>query len=644
MSRQARPMSRRALLGAGTGATAGALLGSQRGANGAEQGAPGPRRLSLTDSAVPAGTPVRPGDFGIVGVADADWLLEPRFTRLLDNLAASPRAFRTVRFFGALNSGTLDNTLPTSGGTVWLRRDEPPDFSLTLRALSALVSRGLTPFVGLTFFPPAVSSSPTAPPPDLAAWAELVQAFLDAAVTAFGADEVARWWFEVWNEPNFAPFWAGSFERYLDLYRATSAAATRSGSAIRLGGPALVYTPGSDGPPLMERFLRFLATEPELRCGFISYHRKGIWTLDRDEPVRLAGLAEAAERIAQAVLRLAPARAPGLCIVNDEADMKVGFDLPYEPRLTERFASWLAASLIVHEDLSAKYASHGIRFLSASDDANQQLIQAPFDGRRSVMTRATAPDDLLKLPVYAFYELLPLLGDRRCTEVSRLLAADAFFPQTDLLHLATVADSHIAVLFTSCPDQEGGHPGWTLDYTLKDVPWPRVNAVWFRVDRTHSNAYAAAGRRMPVVLDGPDAVRLIRAAQELGVAGPIRSGLALQDGAFHDHLDLDPFATALLWITPFSPDPPATPAWLTAEANNGNAILRWTPSRDPAFYSYEVFRLGPDGPGPRLSPLPLRSALWVDTAPAPSIHAYGVRALTASGVPGEIVPGTPERF
>src|SRR4051794_36039112 len=39
-------------------------------------------------------------DFGTVGIFDVDWLVQPQFTQLLDNLAASPGAFHGVRFFG----------------------------------------------------------------------------------------------------------------------------------------------------------------------------------------------------------------------------------------------------------------------------------------------------------------------------------------------------------------------------------------------------------------------------------------------------------------------------------------------------------------------------------------------------------------
>jgi Glycosyl hydrolases family 39 len=246
-------ITRRRLLAAG----AGAVVGGGPEPSWADKKTAAPR-LSVTESATAEGAPLRAAEFAMVGVFDVDWLLEPRFTRLLDYFAASPGAFRAVRCFGALNSGEREDTFPRLPGGVWLQRDERPDFSTTLRALAALVSRDLVPFVALTFFPPAVSSSPTTPPADFGAWRTLVRGFLDAVVARFGAGEVARWWFEVWNEPNMPPFWGGSFDRYLELYRATSDTVEQSGHEVRLGGPALAYIPG-EGPALMARFLRFLA-------------------------------------------------------------------------------------------------------------------------------------------------------------------------------------------------------------------------------------------------------------------------------------------------------------------------------------------------------------------------------------------------
>jgi len=569
----------------------------------------------LVHSARP-GIPFRADAFNMAGVFDADWLLEPRYTRLLDTMAASPGAFGAVRFFGALNAGELEATVPTSSGRVWPSPIAPMDFSVPLAALDALVSRGITPFVGLTFFPRAVSAGPVLPPPDgYAAWQRLVRGFLEAAIARFGAAEVSGWWFEGWNEPNMPPFWAGSFDQYLDLYRATSAAVAPY--RVRLGGPALAYLPGQ-GLPLMERFLAFLQREPAVKCDFVSMHRKGIWVDGEREP-SLARLEAAARETADAVLRIVPGRARGMAIVNDEADMKVGFNTPYQPRMTEQFPAWLAASAIMHDRLSAEYAAHDIRFMAAADHANQHLVQAPFDGRRSVMTRLSAnAADLVKLPVFHFHEMLRLLGNRHGT----VLAAERL--PAGLSHLVTSGEDAVAALLTYYPNGPAGPV--ELDYTLRDLPWPRVNLARFAVNGALSNSYAAAGGTLlPQVAN---AAR-VRAAAELGVAEPLRSGLAQQDGALRLRLRLARFETTLIWMTPTRATAPATSAWLQADVEGGNAVLRWTPSREPDFYSFELRR-----DGRLVSPVPLRAAIWIDAALPPGRHKYEVRAVSASGVAG----------
>jgi hypothetical protein len=116
------------------------LYGAQEAgaAEAAERLAAEHRRVALIDSAtiqtLTAGGfgsqgPVRAEEFSIVGVFDVDWLLEPRFQRLLDNVTASPVAFRAVRFFGSLNSGTREDIDPTDGGIVWPSVASPMDLS-----------------------------------------------------------------------------------------------------------------------------------------------------------------------------------------------------------------------------------------------------------------------------------------------------------------------------------------------------------------------------------------------------------------------------------------------------------------------------------------------------------------------------------
>jgi len=549
-------------------------------------------------AATPDAVPFLADEFAMVGVFGLDWLLDPRFTRLLDTLAASPGGVRAVRVFGALSLGR-DTVAPLHSAGVWDGAG-PPDFSRTLQALETLTSRGLTPFLPLSFFPPRLSPAPAQPPAAWDGWTSLVRAFLDAIVSRFGASEVARWWFEVWNEPNMPPFWTGSFDQYLELYRITSDAVAASGHPVRLGGPVLAYVPG-EGPALMERFLAFLAASPAVRCDFVSLHRKGSWSNEEGEP-DLDRLVRAADDTAQAILRLTPGRARGMTVVNDEADMMVGFDRPYAPRMTSQSAAWLAASMAAHDGLSVAYAGHGIRFRAASDNANQHLTRGPFDGRRTLMTPlADDPADLVKLPVFGFYELLRLMGRRR-------LPSEA---PAGVAHLATMGEAGMAALFSRY-----GPDGRSFTCRLDALPWRRVNVVQFCIDAGHTGA--RPGLAAPTM----------RRAAELAVVEPVRRDRA----PAAQTIALAPFGTVLLWVSPFQARAPAPPHWIEARRDGATVRLRWTPSTDPVFYSYEVLR-----DGTLISPAPLRSAMWVDDAPGdPAFlvvrRRYAVRTVSASGV------------
>lgn len=583
---------------------------------------------------------MRPDEFAMVGVGDVDWLTAPRFTRLLDNLAASPAAFRLARLSGVLNSGQRDGITPGSGGIVWPHPDAPMDFSATFAGLAALTSRGLTPFVSLGFFPTAVSPSPIAPPPAFDGWQRLVRAFFAALASdpRFGPT-LKDWWFEVWNEPNQDRFWTGSFDQYLALYRATVQAVRATRLPIRLGGPAISYKPAGApdaGKPAMDAFLHFLGNEPDMQCDFVSLHRKGTFGA---EPPDLETLGAAVAETAQLMASIGPRRFAGIPIVNDEADMKVGFEVPYAPRMDERFAAWETAAMIVADGLSARFQASGTRVWADADDAAQQLIEAPFDGRRSIMTRTSvAADDLLKLPVYGFYELLRLLGDRH----GSILTGDAAcYPHSDLFHLITAGDDQLCALFAVYPRTGNETPrGWTVDFMLRDIPWPRVNIARFRIDGTHTNAFAAVGRRLDAPVSPATGARL-RQIQELAVDAPIRRGVAIRTGTLHDVFTIPPFGVLAYWVTPFRPDPPAAPGWLVTSPADGNVILRWQPVTDPALYTYEVYLMRDGMPAARLSPLPLRSALWVDTAPPRGPRVYGVRAVSASGVASALVISAP---
>ena len=141
--------------------------------------------------------PVAADEFSMAGMYDIDVLVPSvsttysgAFSRLLQNMAASPGAFDKVRVFKCLNSGEIETSAPPEdGGTVWTSTSSPPDFTVSLDGLAELVQKNLTPYVVLGFFPPAVSSGgPTGLPADWTNWQTLVQNFLNALANAISTD------------------------------------------------------------------------------------------------------------------------------------------------------------------------------------------------------------------------------------------------------------------------------------------------------------------------------------------------------------------------------------------------------------------------------------------------------------------------
>jgi xylan 1,4-beta-xylosidase len=76
------------------------------------------------------------------------------------------------------------------------------------------------------------------PPKDLEQWATLVFRLATHWVERYGLDEVASWFFEVWNEPNLPAFWTGTQSDYFAFYRATALALKAVDARLQVGGPA----------------------------------------------------------------------------------------------------------------------------------------------------------------------------------------------------------------------------------------------------------------------------------------------------------------------------------------------------------------------------------------------------------------------
>lgn len=152
------------------------------------------------------------------------------------------------------------------------------DWTKVDRLYDALRAKRLRPFVELGFTPNALRTSEqtifywkgNTSHPKLDGWRDLIDAFVRHVRDRYGAEEVRRWYFEVWNEPNLAGFFEGADQRaYFELYDVTARTIKAIDPALRVGGPATA------GAAWVPEFLDHVA-RTKVPVDFVTTHTYGV--------------------------------------------------------------------------------------------------------------------------------------------------------------------------------------------------------------------------------------------------------------------------------------------------------------------------------------------------------------------------------
>ncbi len=149
--------------------------------------------------------------------------------------------FQYLRFHGLLDDDMSVVIEPT-----FFRKSEISFFNID-SIFDFLLSINMKPFVEIGFMPEAFASGPDTvfhykgnitPPKDYGQWTDFIRQFGQHLLDRYGKDEVSRWFFEVWNEPNLAFFFSGTQNDYFKLYKSTAEALKSVDPCFRVGGPA----------------------------------------------------------------------------------------------------------------------------------------------------------------------------------------------------------------------------------------------------------------------------------------------------------------------------------------------------------------------------------------------------------------------
>ena len=141
----------------------------------------------------------------------------------------------------------------------------------------------------LALYPESVKKRPygglvcISPPKDYTQWEELCADFTRHVIQKYSLDEVKKWTFRCWNEPDHSGFWHKSdLAEYLKLYDHFVKAVKEVSPEIKIGGPALTSTGTYNRPQNLEMFMEHVANGVNHATGekgapidFISIHTYG---------------------------------------------------------------------------------------------------------------------------------------------------------------------------------------------------------------------------------------------------------------------------------------------------------------------------------------------------------------------------------
>jgi xylan 1,4-beta-xylosidase len=379
------------------------------------------------------------------------------------------------------------------------------NFSYVDQIYDGLLENGVRPFVELSFMPRKLASREVvhsfkyhpivAPPRDYAKWDALMSAFAAHLIERYGIDEVAQWYFEVWNEPNL-DFWAGSPAQatYWTLYDHTATALKKVNARLRVGGPSTAQA------AWVGAFIRH-ATEKQVPFDFVSTH---VYANDTSKDVfgthekipRTEMVCRAAKKVHDEVIA---SPRPGVPIIWSEYNATYFND----PKITDApfMGPWLADTLRRCDGLADMMS-----YWTFSDVFEEQgVVRWPFYGGFGLIAAGGIPK-----PAFNAFKMLHELGVER-------LDADS----DHALVTRRTDGSLVIALWNYVSAEETGLPA-TIVLRL---PHAALSARLLRLDADHGDAggeYARMGSPQyptPTQLDLLIKASALPAAEELAIVG-----------------------------------------------------------------------------------------------------------------------------
>src|SRR5690606_3480225 len=339
------------------------------------------------------------------------------------------------------------------------------------------------------------------PPNDYDKWEELIYQWVRHSIDRYGSDEVASWWWQLWNEPD-AGYWAGTDEEYHKLYDYTAKAVKRALPAARVGGPNVTGGLSPRQAKFLTDFLEHCRSGVNYATGekgtpidFVGFHAKGAPRVSDDGHVQMR-MSTHMKQIDAAfgIIKSFPEFAD-LPVIIGESDPEGCAACSSNSGYTQMgyrngtlFSSYLASSFAKKYELADK---HDINLVGAVNWTFTSPGQPWFDGFRSFATNG------INKPVLNVLRMFGLMGGQRLQvspaqpyPVEKVMEVGVL-ENPDINGLATIEGNTASIMVWNYHDEDIERAGSPVSLTLKGLPSDRVLIHHYRVDEQHSNAFTS---------------------------------------------------------------------------------------------------------------------------------------------------------
>lgn len=391
------------------------------------------------------------------------------------------------------------------------------DWTLVDSIFDTFIARGMKPLVEIGFMPEALSTRPQPyrhhwnpadpyndiytgwayPPKEYDKWRELIFQWVTHSVERYGENEVASWYWEVWNEPDIG-YWKGTFEEYCKLYDYAADGLKKAFPKAKIGGPHSTDPSNENANKFLRRFLEHCVRGRNYATGktgspldYIGFHAKGSpQFLENRVRMNLGRQLRNISNGFEVVASFPELKHLPIIIGESDPEGCAACSVEHHPQNAYRngtmYSSYTAASFARIYELAR---THGVHILGAVSWSFEFEDQPWYAGFRDLATHGV---DKPVLNVFRMFGLMK--GDLIPIRSSAPLPAgeivrNSVRKEADINGIASRGERSVAVMIWNYHDDDLPAPEAEIQLQIQGLDVPRVLLTHYRIDHEYSNSY-----------------------------------------------------------------------------------------------------------------------------------------------------------